>query len=130
MKKEFIFLRIAGVINLLFMLFHLMFYNMFGWKTGLDCLSNDNRSIMMTYHYVCILIIGFMGILPLTYPGELLHSKMRFTILGTFILFYIIRIITEFTHFGLTSQTSPIIITMCAAPIFLFTYTLIKSEKK
>jgi len=128
MKTQIILLRIAGIVSLLFMLFHLAFYKMFQWDTALNCLSKIDRSIMLTYHYISILITGFMGIIPLFQTKGLLNISLKYSILSMFSLFYMIRIITEFTLFGI-SKTSPVIITMCAIPMIFYSIPIVHKSK-
>jgi hypothetical protein len=120
MKTQIILLRIAGIISLMFMLFHFAFYKLFDWENTLSHLSKDNLSIMLTYHYVSILVTGFMGFVPLFQTKVLLKSSLKYTILSFFAFFYFIRIVTEFTLFGLSMPQSIIIIVMCAIPMFFY----------
>jgi hypothetical protein len=119
MKKQIILIRIAGFICLLFLVFHAMFHRLFDWPNSLSCLSQINRSIMLTYHYISILILSFMTLVSLIQTKSLLESKLKYSILGMFSLFFIIRIITEFTLFGFGPQ-SPVIIILCTVPFILF----------
>jgi hypothetical protein len=120
MKTQIILLRIAGIISLLFMLFHFAFYKLFDWENTLSSLSQNNLSIMLTYHYISILVTGFMGFVPLFQTKALLNSPLKYSILSFFAFFYAIRIVTEFTLFGLSMPQSLIIIVMCAIPILYF----------
>jgi hypothetical protein len=124
MKTRIVLIRIAGSFSLLFMLFHFTFYRMLDWEHGLSCLSQDNRAIMLTYHYISFLILGFMGIIPIVQTKSLLTSPLKYTILSFFALFYLIRIITEFTLFGFSLPKSPVIIVMCAIPLTFFAIPL------
>ena len=129
MKKHVIFLRIAGSISLMFMLFHFAFFKMLDWQHALSCLSQDNRSILLTYHYISILITGFMGIIPLFQTKALLNSSLKYSVLSMFGLFYLIRIVTEFTLFGLTKPPSPVILLMCAIPMVFYTLPMFYKTK-
>jgi len=129
MKKHLIYLRIAGSISLMFMLFHFAFYKLFDWQHTLNCLSQMNRSILLTYHYISILITGFMGIIPLFQTKALLNSSLRYSILSMFGLFYLIRIVTEFTLFGFAKSQSPVILSMCTIPMILYTLPLFYKTK-
>jgi hypothetical protein len=120
MKTNLVLLKIAGGISLFFMIFHLAFFKMLDWQHTLSCLSQGNRAILLTYHYISILITGFMGILPLIQARALLQSKLKYSVLGMFIVFFLIRIVTEFTLFGFMMPGSPIILIMCIVPIVLF----------
>jgi hypothetical protein len=124
MKTQIVLLRIAGVINLIFMLFHIAFYRMFHWESTLGCLSQINRAIMMTYHCISILIIGFMGIILLLQTKALLNSILKYGVLSMFALFYLIRIVTEFTMFGFSWSHSSVIVVMCAVPVIFFVIPL------
>jgi hypothetical protein len=130
MKTQILLLRIAGCISLLFMFFHFAFQKMFDWEHTLSCLSQDNRSILLTYHYVSILITGFMGIIPLFQTKVILNSPLKYSILSMFALFYLIRIVTEFTLFGFAMPQSPIIIFMCAVPLIFYTVPLFSLFRK
>jgi hypothetical protein len=129
MKNNIIFLRIAGSISLLFMLFHLAFYRLFNWEHSLECLSQSDRSILITYHYISILILGFMGIVPLLQTKTLLNSPLKYSVLTMFGLFYLIRIVTEFTLFGLNKISSPIILIMCILPMILYILPLLSAHQ-
>ncbi len=128
MKTQFILLRIAGIISFLFLVFHLMFYKMFNWNSGLSCLSNDNRAIMLTYHVISILITGFMALIPLIQTKTLLNSPLKYTVLSMFCLFYMVRIITEFTLFGF-SKASPVILIMCIIPMAFYAVPIFSKQK-
>lgn len=125
MKTQVILLRIAGSISLLFMLFHFAFSKMLDWQHSLSCLSQVNRSILLTYHYISILITGFMGLIPLLQAKTLLNSKLKYSILIMFGLFFLIRIVTEFTLFAADKHPSPVILIMCAIPFVCFMLPII-----
>ena len=124
MKKNITMLRVAGSISLLFMLFHFAFFKMLDWQHTLSCLSQVNRSILLTYHYISILITGFMGIIPLFQAKALLNSPLKYSILSMFGLFYLIRIVTEFTLFAKVNNPSPVILVMCAIPLIIYSLPL------
>ena len=130
MKTQILLLRIAGVINLFFMIFHLSFYKIFAWNTGLNCLSSDNRSIMLTYHAVSILLLGFMALIPLAQARSLISSPIKYTLLSFFSLFYLVRIVTEFTLFGFAGIQSLIILAMCIVPMVLFAIPLFHNPER
>lgn len=119
MKISTILIRTAGFICLLFMIFHIMFHKMFNWPESLNCLDLNNRSIFLTYHFISILITGFMAFVAIVQVKALLTSNLKYSILGMFAMFYMIRIIAEFTLFGLSS-ISPIILILCAVPLIFF----------
>jgi hypothetical protein len=129
MKTQLLLLRIAAVISLLFMVFHFFFSKMFNWNVTLNCLDVNNRAILLTYHYVSFLITFAMGVIPLVQGKQLLSSPLRYSVLSLFSLFYIIRIYTEFSLFGITTA-SPVILIMCLVPAVFYAIPIFKSEKK
>lgn len=129
MKTSKLLIRIAGVISLLFMILHTMFHKLCNWPASIACLDNGNRSILLTYHYISILITGFMAFVSLVQTKEILNSQLKYSILGMFSLFYLIRIITEFTHFGIQSS-SAIILVLCAMPVLCYLYPLFIKVKQ
>lgn len=131
MKIKALLLRITGIINILFVAFHISFYKLFNWGTSLACMNQSDRAIMLTYHCICIMILLFMVFITLFRTKPLLESKLKTDILGFFSLFYIISIATEFIYFGYKAST-PMILTMCLIPVVLFVIAMLpdKNNKK
>jgi hypothetical protein len=129
MKTQIRLLRIAGIICLPFMLFHLAFNRLFGWDTSLACLSQSDRGILLTYHYISMLLLGFMTVVLLLQSREILVSKLKYSVLGMIVLFFLVRIVTEFTLFGWHMPSSPVILFMCLLPVILLIVPLTKSIK-
>ena len=125
MKKRIILLRTAGFVCVLFMLTHLAFQSVLNWNDSLACLSSSDRAIMLTYHYISILLLGYMAVVLLFQAKEILISKLRYSLLGMIILFFIIRITTEFTLFGWSIPDSPVILFMCMLPVFLLVLSIL-----
>lgn len=130
MKTQIKLLRITGIICLPFMLFHLAFNRLFGWDTSLACLSQSDRGILLTYHYISILLLGFMTVVLLFQAKEILDSKLRYSVLGMIVLFFLVRIVTEFTLFGWQMPSSPVILIMCLLPVNLLIISLTKPSIK
>jgi hypothetical protein len=82
-----------------------------------------NRAIFLTYHAICILMLFFMGIIPVFQTKALLGSSVRYPILSLFSFFYLIRIVAEFTLFGISSS-SPAILIMCLVPMIFYAIPL------
>jgi len=120
MKASIICIRIAGVVCAFFVVSHCMFNRMFNWETSLSCMSQWNRAIMLTYHNLIILIIGFMSVVSVFQAKHIVESKIGTSILVLFSAFYLLRIITEFTLFGFSGTGSIIVIAMCLVPIVLY----------
>ena len=60
-----------------------------------------------------------MSVVGLFQSRALLKSPVKYSVLSMFSIFFLIRIITEFTLFGI-SVASPIILIMCIIPMISF----------
>ena len=130
MKTHINMLRTAGIICLPFMLFHFAFNRLFGSDTSLACLSQSDRGILLTYHYISILLLGFMTAVLLFQTKAILASKLKYSVLGMIILFFTIRIVTEFTLFGWNIPGSPVILLMCLVPVVLLIIPFVSDTKQ
>ncbi len=119
MKLSIILIRTAGAICLLFAIFHVFFHKLFNWPESLSCLDVNNRAILLTYHYISILILGFMAITAIFQAKAILKSQLKYSILSMFALFFLIRIYAEFSLFGI-SQATPVILIICLIPVICF----------
>jgi hypothetical protein len=129
MKTSVICLRIAGIICILFVVFHFAFYKIFNWENTLSCLSQSNRAIMLTYHYISILILLYMTIVSLFQAKQVIESKIKVSVLLLFCCFYVLRMVTEFSLFGYKGVASIVILTMCLIPTGLFAVPMIINTK-
>jgi hypothetical protein len=77
MKLSIILIRTAGAICLLFAIFHVFFHKLFNWPESLSCLDVNNRAILLTYHYISILILGFMAITAIFQAKAILKSQLN-----------------------------------------------------
>ncbi|MBN2091897.1 hypothetical protein JW964_19935 [candidate division KSB1 bacterium] len=113
-------LVIAGIISLLFSIFHLFFYKIFNWSVTLACLDQNNRAIFLTFNLATILMILMITCFSLFYAKELINNKLSRPLLSVFALFYLIRIFSEFLYFGYHGFASLIIILLCLVPAMIY----------
>ena len=91
---------IGGVNFLLFGLFHLAFWHLFGWKNELTELTHINSIIMQMLNIgVSVFLLAF-GFLMLFYRREILNSALGRALLIIFALFWLARLIAEFVFPG------------------------------
>jgi hypothetical protein len=113
-------LVIAGVISLLFSIFHASFPWMFNWQETLACLNRTNRAILQTFNLGGILMVGAATFFSLRYPKELVSTTLGRPILIVFALFYLIRLVAEFVFFGYEGVSSIVIIILCSIPALAY----------
>lgn len=117
MKTKITLFRITGVCSILFLAFHFAFPSLFCWSESLACLNPTNKGIFITYHYMSVSLFVFMIVLFLFQSKALLASPLRYSILPLVALLFTIRIITQFTHFGISSPLAPVVILFCLVPV-------------
>ena len=120
MRKERIFIRIAGSITVLFALFHLMFYWMFNWKTALKCLDLNNFAIFHTFNVIMDIMFILFAVLSLFFTSKLITETTGKIWLLFMSSVYVVRIICEFLLWGFNWAQSPVIILLCVIPTVLY----------
>lgn len=126
--KNSILLKIAGGINLCFLLFHLTFYWLFNWSESLSCLSPDNRNILLTANIIFNVQIFYFTYILLFQSKIILQNIIGKLFLGLVSIFYGIRIFAEFYFWDFNGFMSVIIIVLCAVPVFCCTIPLLKNH--
>ena len=119
-QTKILLIRIAGVLSILFTLFHAGFYWMFKWSQDLAVLQPVNRAILLTLNVVGILLLVYSVIMSLGYPRQLVQTVAGKSLLLFFTCFYLVRIACEFIYFGFRMPSSLMIITICLIPAICF----------
>jgi hypothetical protein len=88
MEKNLRFLLvIAGVISLLFSVFHVLFFVIFNWKETLSCLDHNNWAIFHTFNLVSILMVLTITYFSLFKTKDLLTNRLASPLLFVFSLY-------------------------------------------
>ena len=82
---------IAGVINLLIAVFHLLFWHLFNWNAELTRLSAINQTIVQLLDLAVAYTAALFGYISLRHATDLLHTKLGHTMLFLMGLFYLLR---------------------------------------
>lgn len=128
MKNSIALLKIAGFVNLFFLMFHLPFYWMFGWEHSLSCLSSDNKNILLTFNVIGNILLLYFTFGLLRYSHSLLQSAIGKMFLLLIIAFYSVRIFAEFYFWGIQGVQSWIIIGLCALPVVCCVLPMLRSK--
>ena len=118
--KQITLLRIAGIISILFTFLHFTFPFMPGWDISLNAMTKEIRSIFITYHYVLIAFVAGMGFISTFQSKKLIDSPIKNSIVILFSSIYVIRIITEFTCWGISFPQAAIVLPMCLLPLLCY----------
>lgn len=115
--KTSVLLKIAGSMNLIFLLFHIPFYWMFGWERTLSCLGADNRNILLTFNVIANVLLFYFTYILLRYTRTILQNDLGKMFLLLIAAFYSIRIFAEFYFWKFNGIESITIIVLCAIPV-------------
>ena len=119
-QTKVLLIRIAGIVSILFTLFHAGFYWLFKWSQTLTVLNTSDRGILLTFNLICFILLLYSVILSLGYTRQLIETAAGKSILIFFTAFYLVRIYSEFAYFGFKMPSSILIIAICLIPVVCF----------
>jgi len=119
-QTKILLIRIAGVVSILFTLFHASFYWIFNWAETLTVMNPIDRAILLTFNLICILLLLYSVILALGFTRQLIETTVGKSLLLFFTLFYAIRIFSEFAFFIHEMPLPLVIIVMCLIPAICY----------
>ena len=128
-QTKLLLIRIAGVISILFTLFHSGFYWIFKWSQTLTVMNPTDRGILLTFNLIGILVLLFSVIMSLAYTRQLIETVTGKSLLLFFVAFYVVRIFSEFAYFGFHAPGSIIIIAICFIPAICFGFPVFVKSK-
>lgn len=93
---KIIILYICGFFNIVLIIFHVLFWKVFNWKTTLSKGTKANAVAMQIMNIQLIYLFLAMSLLYFIFPNELLQTKIGNTILFGYAGFWIIRFLQQF----------------------------------
>ncbi|WP_324678725.1 hypothetical protein [Hymenobacter sp. GOD-10R] len=90
--------------NLLFVVFHGLFWRLFRWRKQLRKLKSANRAIVQILNLRLMYVLGVFGILCLIYTKALLSSSLGHFVLGSTAIFWLGRLIEQFIFLRINSR--------------------------
>ena len=97
-------LFICGIYNLLFAIFHILFWKIFNWKKDLKRISIASRAIMQILNIRVIYIFLLMAFIYLFYPEQLIETRIGYILFIGFTVFWIGRTIEQFIFLKVRSK--------------------------
>ena len=101
-----ILVKVGGIYNLGFAVFHLFFWKFFHWKEDLASLTPINRAVMQILNLCLTFVFLLFGYLSLFCTPELLAGNLGRTLLIGIAIFWFLRMIEQVIFFGLRSKLS------------------------
>lgn len=120
-------IQIGGVINLLFVAFHLSFWKLFDWGQSLALLSPDDRAVMQVLNIHTAYVLAVFSVLSLAFPNEMSTTKLGRSVGLAIAGFWILRAVNQAAFWGLSFAGSWAIIFVCLGVAALY---IISSTRK
>ncbi len=79
-----------------FALFHLAFWQLFGWPRTLQATTLPNRAILQIANVQLVWVFTGIGLLCLLFPGELAGTPLGRALLGGMAAFWLVRLAGQF----------------------------------
>ncbi len=95
MKQSVLFIRLGGVINLLVVILHINFWQLFDWSSQLPKLTMVNSNIMQMLNLFTIVFLGYTTILLFFKTKELLSTAMGQHFVAMLSVLYAARLVME-----------------------------------
>jgi hypothetical protein len=109
----------AGLFNLVFAAFHLLFWRLFRWPDELSRLGFANRGIMQVLNLCLTYMFVLMGGVFLLYPAQLQGTDLgRWLLLGM-TGFWLVRLIYQPMFFGLRHRPSIVLFAVFSVGVLL-----------
>ncbi len=94
-------IKAGAFYNLLLIIFHLMFWRIFGWETDLRSLSFLNRAIMPVLNLSLTFVFVIFAYLSFAHSGELLETALGHSLLLLMAGFWMFRALLQPVFFKL-----------------------------
>jgi len=128
-QTKLLLIRIAGMVSILFTLFHAGFYWIFKWSQTLTVMNPTDRGILLTFNLIGVLLLLYSVVMSLGYTRQMVETSTGKSLLLFFTAFYLVRIFSEFAYFGFRSPSSVIILAMCLLPAICFSLPVFMKSK-
>lgn len=96
-------IQIGGLINLLFVAFHLSFWTLFDWEQSLATLSQNDSAVMQVLNIHTAYALGMFALVSLVFANELSITKLGRTLCLSIAGFWILRAVNQVVFWGWAS---------------------------
>lgn len=92
--------KLGGVANLGWLVFHCFFWRLFNWKSQLKRLSEVNSGVMQVLNLCLSFVFLLFAAISLLHADELLNPGLGRSLLAGIGIFWILRLIEQPVFFG------------------------------
>jgi len=119
-------IKIGGIYNIAFLVFHALFWKLFKWDKELPKLSRINKAIMQVLNLCLMFCFLVFGYISLFHTSELTSSSLGRVLLLFIALFWLARAIEQLIFFSLRRAASIAMFILFLLGSCLYTYPLIR----
>lgn len=98
--------KAGGIYNIVLVIFHLLFWQIFNWKEDLRSLSFLNRAIMQVLNLSLTFVFVIFSYISLVHTRELISTSIGQSLLGLIAMFWFARSIEQVVFFKLKDWRS------------------------
>lgn len=95
-------IKLGGIANVGWFVFHCFFWRLFGWKSQLKRLNEINRGVMQVLNLCLSFAFLIFAAVSLLYADELLRPGLGRALLAGIGAFWVLRLIEQPIFFGLS----------------------------
>lgn len=99
-------IKLGGAYNIVLIVFHLMFWRLFDWRSDLRSLTFLNRAVMQVLNISLIAVFVIFAYISLAHTDELLTTCLGRTMLAGMALFWAARTVQQAVFFKLRTWAS------------------------
>ena len=111
---------IGGILNMLFVIFHLSFWTLFDWQQGLVSLSSDNRAIIQVLNIHTAYVLFVFAILSFVFANEMISVNLGRFVALAIAIFWGLRAVNQALFWNASSAESWMIIFVCLVMALLY----------
>lgn len=119
-------LMLCAVHSFAFGIFHLAFWQLFGWREHLASLSRINRGVMQILNLRLIYVFFAIGALCLAFPQELVGSRLGRAVLLGMSGFWLARLLEQFMFLRIRHWTVHVLNLSFALGVVLFAWPALR----
>lgn len=120
-------IKMGGVYNLAFLVFHAMFWKIFKWHNELPKLTHINGAIMQVLNLCLMFCFLLFGYISLFHTSELGTSNMGRALLLFIALFWLARAIEQLVFFSFKRSSSIAMTILFLIGFCFYAYPLIRT---
>jgi len=125
--ETYVVIKIGGLYQLAFLIFHAMFWKLFKWKEELPKLTHINGSIMQVLNLCLMFCFLVFGYISLFHTSELITSGIGRALLLFMALFWIVRAIEQLLFFSSKRLLSLAMFVLFLIGFCLYAYPFIRT---